>query len=237
MEYPEHTSTRFDVELSAVCSTVMQMGDAVESQFTRAIEALVSGDLIAIDGVIDDGHTVNAMEVEIDEMCIQILVRRQPTANDLRLIKTIIKIINDLERIGDESEHIALMAKVISQRLPAHMLREQQIKYIAEIALGMLRDALDAFDAMDAAAAKKVGRRVTLIDEEFRSILRHLMGYMMEDASELTTVLQVVFVAKAIENIVHHAKSLSEYVVYMMEGREARNYSPDTELPQDTAAS
>jgi phosphate transport system protein len=214
----------------------MNMGAAVESQLKRAVEALATGDLIAIDGVVDDGHAVNAMEVEIDEMCIQILVRRHPTANDLRLIKAIIKIINDLERIGDEAEHIAVMAKLIFQKHPQHMLREQQIRYIAEIALGMLRDALNAFDALDADAAKKIGRRDTLIDDEFRSILRHLMGYMMEDASELTTALQVVFVAKSIENIVHHAKNLSEYVVYMLEGREARNYSPDTAPSPDAEA-
>jgi phosphate transport system protein len=128
------------------------------------------------------------------------------------------------------------MAKLIFQKHPQHMLREQQIRYIAEIALGMLRDALNAFDALDVDAAKKIGRRDTLIDDEFRSILRHLMGYMMEDASELTTALQVVFVAKAIENIVHHAKNLSEYVVYMMEGSEARNYSPDIESTPDAAS-
>lgn len=225
MKYPEHTSTQFDAELTAVCASVLQMGEAVENQFRLALDSLTTGDLMAIDRVIDEGHAVNAMEVEIDERCTDILVRRQPTANDLRLVTTIIKGINDLERIGDESENIARMSRLIAQRHPAELPRLYQIKYVAEIALGMLRAALDAFDAMDAHAARKIGRKDTLIDDEFRSILRHLVAYMMEDTSELSTVLQVVFIAKAIERIGDHAKNISEYVIYMMEGREARNYS------------
>jgi phosphate transport system protein len=224
MKYPEHTSAQFDAELSAVCDSVRQMGAVVEHQFSLALESLATGDLMAIDRVIDEGHAVNAMEVGIDESCTDILVRRQPTANDMRLVTTIIKTINDLERIGDEAENIARMSRLISQKHPEQLPRYYQIKYVAEIALGMLRGAMDAFDAMDADAAKKVGRKDTLIDEEFRSILRHLVAYMMEDTSELSTALQVVMVARAIDRIGYHAKNISEYVVYMIEGREVRNY-------------
>lgn len=200
------------------------MGESVENQFSLALDSLSTGDLTTIDRIIDEGHAVNAMEVEIDERCTGILVRRQPTANDLRLVTAIIKTINDLERIGDESENIARMSKLIAQRSAAELPRIYQIKYAAEIALGMLRDALKAFDAMDADAAKKIGRKDTLIDDEFRSILRHLVAYMMEDTSELSTALHVIFVAKAIERIGDHAKNISEYVIYMLEGREVRNY-------------
>ena len=225
MKYPLHTSTRYDAELSVVCTSVLQMGALVEGQFRLAMESLATGDLTTIDRVIDDGHAVNAMEVEIDERCTNILVRRQPTANDLRLVAAIIKIINDLERVGDEAESIARLSRLIAQKHPAQPPRYQQIRHISEIALGMLRAALDAFEAMDSDAAKNIGRKDTLIDEEFRSILRHLVAYMMEDTSELSTALNVAFVARAIERIGDHAKNISEYVIYMMEGREVRNFT------------
>ena len=224
MKYPEHTSTQFDAELKAVCVSVLKMGELVKSQFHLALESLKTGDLMAMDRVIDDGHTVNAMEVEIDESCINILVRRQPTANDLRLVSTIIKTINDLERIGDEAENIARMAKQISQKHPAQLPCYPQIKYVADIALGMLGDALAALDAMDTEAAKKIGRKDTLIDDEFHSILRHLVAYMMEDTSELSMALNIAWVARSIERIGDHSKNISEYVIYMIDGRESRNY-------------
>lgn len=223
MKYPEHTSTQFDVELNSVCANVLRMGEAVESQLRKALESLETGDLMTIDRVIDDGFTVNALEIEIDESCTNLLVRRQPTANDLRLIKTIIKTINDLERIGDEAESIAQMAKLMSQKNTTSIPCFRQIKYSAEIAMGMLRDSLEAFEGFDATAARKIGRKDALIDEEFRSILRHLVAFMMEEKSELTLTLNAALVARSIERIGDHAKNLSEYIVYMMEGRDVRN--------------
>lgn len=225
MKYPEHTSTQFDAELRAVCSSVLQMGVAVENQLRLALESIETGDLTAIDRVVDEGHVVNAMEVSIDECCTNLLVRRQPTANDLRLVKTIIKTINDLERIGDEAENIVRMVKLIAQDNSASLPCHLKIIHMADIALGMLGVALEAFDELDSDAAKKVGRKDTLIDDEFRAILRHLVAYMMEDTSKLPLALHAALVARSIERIGDHAKNISEYVVYMMEGREVRNYS------------
>jgi phosphate transport system protein len=209
----------------AVCASVMQMGVLVENQFRLAMDSLATGDLMTIDHVIDEGQAVNAMEVEIDECCTNLLVRRQPTANDLRLVTTVIKIINDLERIGDEAESIARLSRLIAQKHPAQLPRYHQIKHSADIALEMLSAALNAFEEFNSEAAKKIGHKDALIDEEFRAILRHLVAYMMEDTSELTTVLNVALVARAIERIGDHAKNISEYVIYMIEGREVRNYS------------
>ena len=225
MKYPPHTSTRYDAELNAARASVMQMGELVERQFRSAIESLATGDLMAIDRVIDDGYAVNAKEIEIDECCASLLVRRQPTANDLRLVAAIIKIINDLERIGDEAENIARFSRLIAQKQLTPPPRYRQTKYMADIALGMLTSALRAFDDLDSASAKKIERKDTLIDEEFRSILRHLVAYMMEETSELSTTLNVVLVARAIECIGDHAKNISEYVIYMIEGREVRNFT------------
>ncbi len=225
MKYPEHTSTQFDAELTAVCASVLQMGEAVENQFRLALDSLATGDLTTIDRVMDAGHSINAMEVDIDENCTRIFVRRQPTANDLRLVKTIIRIINDLERIGDEAESIAGMSKLIAQKRSSQLPGYPQVKYIADVALGMLSASLAAFDAMDADSAKKIGRKEALIDAELQSILRHLVGYMMEDASEPPTALQILCVATSIKRIGDHAKSISKHVVYMMKGPETRNHS------------
>lgn len=225
MKYPEHTSTQFDTELKAVCATVLQMGTAVENQFRLTLEFLETGDMMTIDHVIDEGHAVNSMEVEIDERCTNILARRQPTANDLRLVTTIIKTINDLERIGDEAESIARVSKQLDLKRSTQFPGYHQIKYIAGIALEMLSASMEAFETMDSEAARKIGRKDALIDEEFRTILRHLVAYMMEDNSDLSATLNAVLVARAIERIGDHAKNISEYVIYMMEGREARNYN------------
>lgn len=227
MKYPTHTPTRFDAELSAVCTRMQQMGAIVSGQFRQSIDSLAKHDLMVMDRVIDEGHVVNALEVEINELCVDILARRQPTANDLRLVSAVIKTVNDLERIGDEAENIAHMSRTIAQNPSVQLPRQLQIEYLAGIAFGMLGSAMEAFDAMDSAAARKIGHKDTLVEEEFRSILRHLVAYMMEDTSELSTTLQAAFIIRAIERIANHAKNISEYVVYMLEGREVRNYTPE----------
>ncbi len=227
MKYPPHTSTRFDAELSAVCTRMQEMGVIASNQFRQSIDSLTTHDLMTMDRVIDEGHIVNALEVEINELCIDILIRRQPTANDLRLVSAVIKTVNDLERIGDEAENIAHMSRTLAQKTNLQLPRQLQIEYLASIAFGMLGGAMAAFDAMDSDSARKIGHKDTLVDEEFRSILRHLVAYMMEDTSELSTTLQVAFIIRAIERIANHAKNISEYVVYMLEGRDVRNYTAE----------
>jgi len=219
----EHTSKQFDAELEAVRARVLQMGGLVESQIRLAVESLVNGDVALMAKVIGDDHRVNAMEVEIDESCSRILVRRQPAAGDLRMVMTVIKTITDLERIGDEAEKIARMAKLLSQQERLRLPRYNEIKRAAEIALDMLRKSLDAFARLDLATAATVVRQDELVDEEFRTIMRYLITFMMEDPRTISTSLEILFVAKAIERIGDHAKNMSEYVVYMVKGRDVRH--------------
>ena len=219
----EHTSKQFDAELEAVRARVLQMGGLVESQIRLAVESLVNGDVALMAKVIGDDHRVNAMEVEIDESCSRILVRRQPAAGDLRMVMTVIKTITDLERIGDEAEKIARMAKLLSQQERLRLPRYNEIKHAAEIALDMLRKSLDAFARLDLATAATVVRQDELVDEEFRTIMRYLITFMMEDPRTISTSLEILFVAKAIERIGDHAKNMSEYVVYMVKGRDVRH--------------
>ncbi len=223
MSMTEHTSKQFDAELEAVRARVLQMGGLVECQIQLALDALISGDVALMNRVIEDDHRVNAMEVEIDESCNQIIARRQPAAGDLRMVMTVIKTITDLERIGDEAEKIARMAKLLSSRERLHLPRHPEIKHAADVALDMLRKSLDAFARLHLATAAQVVRQDEQVDEEFRTIMRYLITFMMEDPRTISTALEILFVAKAIERIGDHAKNMSEYVVYMVKGRDVRH--------------
>ena len=219
----EHTSKQFDAELEAVRARVLQMGGLVESQIRLSIEALVNGDVPLMNRIIADDHRVNAMEVEIDESCNQIIARRQPAAGDLRMVMTVIKTITDLERIGDEAEKIARMGKLLSQRTSIILPRYTEIKHAADLALDMLRKSLDAFARLDLAHAAQVVRQDELVDAEFRTIMRYLITFMMEDPRTISTALEILFIAKAIVRIGDHAKNMSEYVVYMVKGKDVRH--------------
>ncbi len=225
----EHISKQFDAELEAVRTRVLQMGGLVEEQIVKAIDGLTSGDMIKIDQVIADDHRVNALEVELDESCSHIIAKRQPAAGDLRLIIAVIKTITDLERIGDEAEKIARMAKLVHVAASRHMPR-LELKHVSNLALGMLRKALDAFARLDSKSAAQVVLQDALVDDEFRSILRQLITFMMEDPRTITRSLEVLFVAKALERIGDHSKNMAEYVVYMVEGRDVRHLRVDEPL-------
>jgi phosphate transport system protein len=227
MSSHEHISRQFDAELEAIRANVLQMGGLVESQIKSAIESLLSGDVALMTRVIEDDHRVNAMEVKIDEACSHVIARRQPTAGDLRLIMTVVKTITDLERIGDEAEKIARMAKLLSQKHGLALPRYHEINHAAEIAVEMLRKSLDAFARLDVAMAAQVVRQDDQVDEEFRAIMRYLITFMMEDPRTISTSLEILFVAKAIERIGDHAKNMSEYVIYMVKGRDVRHVTVD----------
>ena len=220
----EHISKQFDAELENVRSRVLQMGGMVEEQIVQAMDALMSGDMERIERVIANDHRVNAMEVELDESCSHIIARRQPAAGDLRLLITVIKTITDLERIGDEAEKIARMAKLIHTAERLHMPR-MDLSHIADRAVQMLRQSLDCFARLDVAAAMAVVRQDTEVDDSFRAIMRQLITFMMEDPRTISRSLEILFIAKAVERIGDHAKNMAEYVIYMVKGRDVRHTS------------
>jgi len=142
-------------------------------------------------------------------------------------VMAVIKTITDLERIGDEAEKIARMAKLLSQKQGLAIPRYQEIKHASDIALDMLRKSLDAFARLDVVMAAQVVRQDDQVDEEFRAIMRYLITFMMEDPRTISTSLEILFVAKAIERIGDHAKNMSEYVIYMVKGRDVRHITVD----------
>ena len=219
----EHTSKQFDAELEALRARVLKMGGLVEEQIKLALDALMAGDLALCDKVEDEDHVVNGLEVGIDEDVSTIIARRQPAARDLRMLMTVVKTITDLERIGDEAAKIARMAKLIYSPDRLQQPRTAEVRRMSTVALQMLRKSLDAFARLDLAASAEVVRQDRQVDEEFRGILRQLITFMMEDPRTISMSIEILFVAKAIERIGDHAKNISEYVVYMVKGKDVRH--------------
>ena len=223
----DHTLKQYDVELESVRARVLQMGDLVKRQVRLAVASLGESDLAMIDRIISDDHLVNALEVAIDESCTQIIARRQPTAVDLRMVIMVIKTITDLERIGDEAKKIASTAKLLAQKKNPSLPRFDKIRQVSNLTLDMLDKSLDAFSKMDISRVAEVVRQDEQVDEEFRIILRNIVSFMMEDPRTISSALEILLVAKAIERIGDHAKNMSEYVVYMVKGRDVRHITAD----------
>ncbi len=225
---PEHTLKQFDTELEEIRSRVLQMGGLVEEQITSALEALISGNVTLARQVMENDHRVNALEVAIDEDCSTVIARRQPAAKDLRMVMTVVKTITDLERIGDEAAKIARMTRAIYESDRPTVPRTSEIQHVADIALGMLRTSLDAFARLDLTVAATVVRQDEQVDKAFVSILRQLITFMMEDPRTISHAIEILFIAKAIERIGDHAKNMSEYVVYLVKGKDVRHTSVET---------
>lgn len=219
----EHIYKQFDADMEAVRARVLEMGGLVEEQVNRAVDALISGNAAMAEEVITNDHRVNALEVAVDEACTNIIARRQPTAGDLRMILTIVKTITDLERIGDEASKIARAAVKVYESDRMVTPRYNEIKYMSGLAIKMLRESLDAFARLDVSGAANVARQDMEVDEEFHLITRHLITFMMEDPRTISTFIDLLFVVKAIERIGDHAKNMSEYVVFMVKGKDVRH--------------
>ena len=218
----EHIAKQFDADLENIRSRVLQMGGLVEQQIVHAFEALDSGDLALAEQVIATDHDVNRHEVELDEACAHLIARRQPAASDLRMIMAVIKTITDLERVGDEAKKVAKRARTLhSGDMP--FVPRVEVRHVSTAAVGMLRKALDAFARTDSTVSAQIARQDKEVDAEFKSIMRQLITFMMEDPRMISSSLEVLFIAKAIERIGDHAKNISEYVVYMVKGRDVRH--------------
>jgi len=221
----EHTFKQYDTELEAVRAKVLQMGGLVEEQISNAVEALADANMQLADQVIELDNQVNGLEVSVDEDCSRIIARRQPAAGDLRMIMMIVKTITDLERIGDEATKIARVAKRIHEADRMATPRFKEIKHMAEQVRDMLRISLDAFARLDISRTVEVARQDMQVDDDFRSVIRQLITFMLEDPRTISMSLEVLFVAKAIERIGDHAKNIAEYVVYMVKGKDVRHIS------------
>ena len=222
----EHTSKQFDLELESLRTRVLQMGGLVEQQFRLAMDGFYSGDTALMERVIHGDARVNQQEVELDEACTQVIAKRQPTAIDLRMITTVIKTISDLERIGDKAQKISKLG-VLLYNQHAPFSPDVELRHTADLALAMLRAALDAFARLDATAAAEVVHKDDQVDAEHNAIVRQLITFMMEDPRTISRSLDIMAIAKAVERVGDHAKNIAEYVIYMVKGRNVRHASPE----------
>ena len=231
-KFTDHISRRFNKDIEDLRNTVLGMGGLVETQLSRAIAAIVSGDSELGLQVARDDYQVNNLEVDIDEECSRILATRAPAAGDLRLIVAIIKTITDLERIGDEAEKIGFLAsKLAGMDRPPDSYRE--LKNLGSHVSHMLRDSMNAFARLDVAEALEVVREDELVDDEYDAITRQCITFMMEDPRSIKRVMNVTWAARSLERIGDHAKNICEYVIYMVEGRDIRHTQIAEELADE----
>jgi phosphate transport system protein len=223
MNESAHLSSQFDEDLSQLRTHVLQMGGLVETQISAALEAYASGEIGSVKSIVETDHKVNELEKAIDDDCAHIIARRQPTASDLRLVLGISKIVTDLERAGDEAKKIAKGARRIyeSGHTPAQF--GIGVRHIAEAALVMMRQALDAFARLDIIQAEEVIKADSDVDAEFKSIMRQLITHMMEDPRTITTAMDIIWISRAVERIGDHAKNVAEHVIFVVEGRDIRH--------------
>jgi phosphate transport system protein len=221
-ELTDHISRRFNKDIEDLRNTVLAMGGLVEKQLSKAISAIVSGDSELGLKVARDDYKVNKLEVSIDEECSRLLATRAPAAGDLRLIVAIIKTITDLERIGDEAEKIGFLAsKLAGMDRPSDSYRE--LKNLGTHVSHMLRDAMNAFARLDVEEALDVVSEDELVDEEYDTIQRQCITFMMEDPRSIKRVMNVTWAARSLERIGDHAKNICEYVIYMVQGKDVRH--------------
>ncbi len=221
-----HISAKFNLELEDIRNKVMTMGGLVERQVEDGLAALLESDTDLADAVAHQDYKVNALEVEIDEECIQILARRAPTASDLRLVVTVIKVITDLERIGDEAEKLGRLSQEI-RVAPDEINYRKELRHIGELVRGMLRDALDAFARLDVDAALQTAMLDERINREYQTLERLLSSHLVEDPRQASNLFKITWCARALERIGDHSVNICEYVVYLVKGRDIRHTSMD----------
>jgi phosphate transport system protein len=223
MNESQHIASRFDEDLNRLRTHVLQMGGLVETQLSAAIDAYSNGEVGYVKSIVETDRKVNDLEVQIDDDCAHIIAMRQPAASDLRLVLGISRLVTDLERAGDEAKKIAKGVRRIYDN--GHMPAQYAVgvRHLAEAALAMVRQSLDAFARLDSELAKNVIRADANVDVEFKSIMRQLITHMMEDPRTITVAIDILAIARAIERIGDHAKNIAEHVIYIDQGRDIRH--------------
>ncbi len=216
-----HTDREYERELSALREQLLVMGAKVEDMLARSMQALVGKDTALAHRQIERDREIDALEVAIDEHCLHILAKRQPVASDLRFITMALKIVTDLERIGDLGVNICERAIELCAEPPLKPYID--LPRMAEAVEAMVRDALDAFVVMDAERAKQVIDRDHMVDAYYGQVFRELLTYMMADAGAINRAIKLQAIAKYLERAGDHATNLAEMVIFMARGKDIRH--------------
>ena len=222
MTFENHYMKQFDEELEEIRTRLMEMGGKVEQQLQNAIRAIGEADSQLAEEVIKEEQLVDNMEVDIDEACILIIARRQPAASDLRLVMMVTKAVNDLERIGDEAKKIANHALILAGESGSSK-GYTEVRHLGQSVVSMLSNALDAFARFDVDAAMRTIEEDKQIDQEYKTALRELATYMMEDPRSISRVINILWVVRSLERIGDYAKNLCEQIVFVVNGKDIRH--------------
>ncbi len=217
----EHTDSQFENDLHQLRNALLYMGGEIEKSITDGMRALLESNEALARQTIQRDHLINCLEVEIDDLCLKILALRQPAASDLRFITTTLKIVTDLERIGDLASHVAERAAELSQqpRLGPYLA----LGHMAELAQQMLKDALDAFVQRDADLAEKVIALDSQVDQLNSGNFRELLKLMTDDPKAVARGISLINVSKYVERIGDHATNIAEMVIFMVRGKDVRH--------------
>lgn len=224
--HSQHISRQFNQELEELKTHLMAMGGLVEKQVQDAARSLFEADTALAKRVVANDSAVNDMQIKIDDECTRVLVRRQPAASDLRLVLAVIRAASDLERIGDEASKIARNALELVENNSGNR-GFVEVRLISEHVRRMVSDSLTAFARFDTDLALQVVREDDHVDSEYKTAMRSLMTFMMEDARAISPVLSIMWILRSLERIGDHASNLAEYVIYLVKGMDVRHQDAD----------
>lgn len=216
-----HTDRDYEGELARLREMLLLMGAKVEEMLSSAMKALVERDTELAQRTLYLDRPINRLELEVDDLCIRVLARRQPVASDLRFLTMALKVVTDLERMGDLGVNICERVIELNEEPPLESYL--QVVNMAEAAQEMLREALDAFVAGDAERAQSIVERDSKVDAYYATIFRELLTYMMENPRNIFQATRVQSIAKYLERIADHATNVAEMVVFMVRGKDIRH--------------
>lgn len=217
----EHTNKQFEQQLRTLKDKLLLMSHHAEAMIADSIKVVVERRPSLAEHVVDSDDALDQLELEIDNLCYEILALEQPVAKDLRFIATALKIVRDIERIGDIAVNIAKRAAELAQE--PEMKRLIDIPIMAEAAQRILKESLDAFVNSDVELAEKVIRDDYFINDCYDLLFRELLTYMMEDTKYTLRALKVVFIAKHLERVGDHSSNIAEMVIFMVRGQDIRH--------------
>lgn len=221
MNQKRHTDRQFDAELGRVRDNLLRMTGRVEQMIAESVRAVLEGDLLLARRTIEEDHKVNRIEVDTDDLCLLILAKRQPLGSDLRFITTAMKMVTDLERIGDLAVNIAERGLAMSGQRPTAFAAS--LASMADLDQSQLRDAIEAFVSRDPDTAQKVCDRDDAIDQVYGELVREVQGTILGDMAFLERGVHVLAVAKFLERIGDHITNLAELVIFLVRGKDIRH--------------
>jgi phosphate transport system protein len=223
--------THFQQELQELKESLIKMAALVEEAINDAVQSLVKRDSDLAKKTFEEEDKINAMEIAIDDKCLKLLALRQPMAADLRFITSAMKIVTDLERMGDQAINIAERAISLNQELQLKPYLD--IPEMAKITQSMVKDVLDAFVNQDPKLARSVCERDDLVDGLNDQVFRELLTYMYEDPQTITRAVHLMIVCRCLERIADHATNLAEDVIFMLDARVIKHYANIADIKEE----